>query len=336
MDVVTRFHNLHNVYVKTGLATKEQLEKSVNSFKTELNRKFPGKGYDKCEILVNLVTIKGESAKYAYLWVENPEVYYIICGFNPDGTQRFEEFTETNDIEELDDDLDVDLSSLDITNIVKEKEDKKPFKVLKPLEPILTLPGYEYTTEQAEIAYKELIAQEEKLASVEGRPVNKIEVPKFGYFECSRSDTTSIEDGMTHNILWSKIPEWVDKAILTNAFGRYAESLDPKHFSIEFGNPCKDLEGYKEVKINFGSSRRGVATFALQMTRKTTLVNPKTGKSADCIFNYYKPKDKCAPPSSHYKGDKRYDGKGGAPLKKKYNEFLNRNNEAIMFSRKTG
>ncbi len=335
MDVVTRFHNLHNVYVKTGLATKEQLEKSISSFKTELNRKFPGKGYDKCEILINLVTIKGESAKYAYLWIQNPEVYYIICGFNPDGSQRFEEFIESSSIKETED-FDEDLSSLDIGDIMKEKDNKSPIKVLKPIGPIMELPGYEYTEDQAKISHNELVVEEEKLAVIESRKPNTIEVPKYGYFECSRSDTTSIEEGMSHNILWSKIPEWVDKAILTSNFSRYAESPDPKHFMINFGNSCRDIEGYREITINFGNTRRGVATFALQMTRKTTFVNPKNGKTADCIFNYYRPRDKGAPPVSHHKGDFQKD-KGfnsGAP-KKKFNEFLNRNNESIMFSRKS-
>jgi hypothetical protein len=338
MDGPARFHNLHNVYVNTGLATKEQLENSVKFFKDELNRKFPGKGYDKCEILNNLVITKGESAKYAYLWVEKPEVYYIICGFNPDGSQRFESFIEPEapKTEEDDDDFLDDLTSLDITNIVKEKENKKGIKILKPLGPILELPGYEYTPEQAEIAHKEAIAQEENLASNEHRTPNEIPIPKIGYFQCSRSDTTSINDGMCHNILWGKVPDWADKALLYSIFSRYAESLDPKHFSIEFGNHCKDIEKFREVKIDFGSSRKGVGTFALQMTRKTTLINSKTGEKVECMFNYYRPKDKGAPPPTHYKSDKRYDNKGGVPYKKKYNEFLNRNNESILFSRKTG
>jgi hypothetical protein len=315
-----KFYNLHNVYVKTGLATKEQLESSISSFKTQLERMLPGKNYGKCEILTNLVTIRGDSAKYAFLWVENPEVYYIMCGFNPDGTQRYEDFIEETKSEESDDDLEDDLSCLDISNIMKEKEKKMVIKIKKPLEPILTLPGYEYTPEQSKLAHSELVTEEERLAVLESREVATIEPLKFGYFECTRSHTPSINPELSCTTLWGRVPMWVDQANISSIFKRYVESTDSKGFVITFGNECRDMKGFKDVTICFGN-RRGVATFALQMTRKTTFKDPKTGQTSDCIFNFYRSKD-----ASHGTSNKEDNSRD-----KKHNNNYSKNNAGSGF-----
>lgn len=330
---ITRFNNVHNVHVKTNLASKEQLDNSIKIFMKQLCSMFPNKKYEKCEILTNLVISRGESVGYGYIWVENPEIYFILCGFNPDGTERFEEYTENTVKEPEEDDLDLDFSSMDISNIIKEKQLKEPIKIMKPLGPLLTLPGYEYTEVQAEKAHKSLLEEEEILASKESRAPRDIEKPKYGYFECKRSETTSIEENMSYNILWGKIPNWVSEKMLIEKFNRFSEpsySKDPKQFSINFGNQCKDVQNYKEVTIKYSIAPKGIATFALQMTRKTTFINPSNENKAECVFNYYIPKDKRIP-SSHNSTSSPDSGKG--PHKKTFfkntktsdNVFLNRN-----------
>lgn len=324
MEESTRFHNQHNIYVKTGLATKTQLENSVVKFRNELHKMFPTKNYDKCEILVNLVTAKNQSMGYAYLWVQNPEVYFILCGFNPDGSDRVEEFIEAPKIEK-DDDLDLDLETMDLNDIISEKQKAEGVKIYKPIEPILRLPGYEYTPEQAKTAYEELVNEEAKLAETEGREPNTIEAPKCGFFECSRSDTTTIGEDLSYNTLWGKIPEWVTKNMIHSTFSRYAESPDPKYFKIDFGQVGKDihLPKHREVIIDYGNTRRGIATFALQMTRKTKFVNPTTKEEAECVFNYYRPRKDFHNHNNHNSDNKV----------KKNNNFLNRNNERNFLTR---
>jgi hypothetical protein len=329
---VTRFHNTHNVHVKTNLATKEQLDNSVSLFKKELAKKFPSKNYDKCEILTNLVVSRGESVGYAYLWVENPEVYFILCGFNTDGSERYEEYIEKCEEECIEDDLDFDLSSMDLNNIIREKQLKEPIRIMKPLGPIMTLPGFEYNEIQAEKAYKSLVEEEETIASRESRAPNEIEKPKFGYFECKRSDTTSIEEDMSYNILWGKIPMWVTEKMITEKFNRFSEpsySKEPRNFSISLGNQCRDVQDYREVTIKYSTAPKGIATFALQMTRKTSFINPANGNKAECVFNYFRPKDKRIPPShpTHSSGGDNKDNKKPffKSTKMSNNDFLNRN-----------
>jgi hypothetical protein len=319
MEVVEIFHNLHNVYVKTGIATKEQLANSVNIFKKKLCDMFPDKSYDKCEILINLVIAKNQSAKYGYLWIENPEVYFIICGFNPDGSQRVEEYIE---VIEKEDELE-DLDDLDLNDVISKKQ-KNTVKILKPLPPILELSSYEYTEEQAEIVHKEMIDEENRIAVSEGRTPNEILKPKLGFFECSRADATSIPKGMSYNTLWGKVPHWVNDDMIRSVFYRYNE--DTKQFKITMGNPCKEGNppNFKEVTICYGNTKRGVATFALQMTRKNKFINPSSKEEVECIFNYLKlHNDKDSATASSYV-EHRYKKNTGFLTRVNENNFMNR------------
>jgi hypothetical protein len=319
MEVVEIFHNLHNVFVKTGIATKEQLECSVDTFKRKLVSMFPDKGYDKCEILVNLVVAKNQSMEYGYIWVENPEVYFIMCGFNPDGSQRVEEHIETlNEEDDLEDFDDFDLSS-----VIKKKQ-QNTIKTLKTLPPILELPGYEYTEEQANKVHKELMDEENRVASTEGRKPNDIPKPKMGFFECSRADATAVPEGMSHTTLWGKVPAWVSEDMIKSSFIRFSED-GGKNFKVKMGSPIK--EGYppnfKEVTICFGSNKRGITTFALQMTRKTKFVNPMSKEEIECIFNYYKVNNRDSNSATEHK----YKKNNGFSTRGLESNFISRENQ---------
>jgi hypothetical protein len=313
-----RFHNLHNIHVRTGLASEEQLKKSVNLFLTELNNKLPGKKYNECEIIVNLVTKDNVSCNYAYLWVENPEVYYILTGFNPDGTERVVEEDSEDSDSDSDDDFSFSMSSLKLSDIVKSKENKKKPKILKPLGPIMCLPGYEYIEEQSEKAHNELIKEEMKISESEKREPNDVAKPKYGFFECTRSKTTSIDEDVKFNILYGRVPNWVTEDMIRKVFERFAESKDSRHFKISIGSPCNKYPDFKKVTIDYGNTRRGTATFARQMTRKTKFVNPKSPDvTVECVFDYFRPNLKFE--------DKSRDNRNKTGFNKnKNNSFLNR------------
>jgi hypothetical protein len=282
-EATVRYNNEHNVHVETGLATEEQLCKSVNAFKQELARKFPGKAYDKCEILVNLIVIRGVSCRYAYIWVENPEVYYILCGMNPDGTERIEEINPKENKNPLNLNIDLDLNEM-----MEELESVEQPKQQKILEPILSLFGYEYTPEQAEIAHKELILEEEKNAIAEEREVRKVEKPVYGFFRCTRSRTTSLDTNQLSNKLRGIVPVWVTESMIRKKFERFATSKELIHFKISFTPEIAKNPGFKAVIVDFGISSKGSGTFALQMTRKTHFLNPATNTSTECVFDYFR------------------------------------------------
>lgn len=315
-----RFHNLHNIHVRTGLASEEQLRKSVNLFLTELNNKFPGKKYNECEILVNLVTKDNVSCNYAYLWVENPEVYYIMTGFNPDGTERIAKEELEDSDSDSDDDFSFSMSSLKLSDIIKSKENKKKPKILTHLGPIMSLPGYEYTEEQAIKAHNELIEEEKRVSENDKRAPNEVIKPKYGFFECTRSKTTSIDEDVKFDILYGRVPNWVTEDMIRKVFERYAESKDSRHFKISIGTSCNKYPDFKKVTIDYGNTRRGTATFARQMTRKTKFVNPREPKTVvECVFDYFRPNLRF--------DDKSKDNKykpGYNKNKSNSNSFLNR------------
>ncbi len=278
-----RYNNEHNVHVETGLATKEQLSMSVNAFKQELARMYPGRAYEKCEIITNLVVINGVSCRYAYLWVENPEVYYIICGMNPDGSERIEEISTKENLNPLN--LSLDLNLEDMMEAIENAEVPKQQRIL---EPILSLFGYEYTPEQAEIAHKELIAEEMNNAKKDNREAKEVEKPKYGFFRCTRSRTTSMDSNQISNKLRGVVPTWVTDSMIRKKFERFATSKELIHFKVSFIQEKTVRPGCKAVIIDFGSSSKGSGTFALQMTRKTSFVDPSTNTPEECIFDYYR------------------------------------------------
>jgi hypothetical protein len=144
-----RHMNNHNVYVVAGEATEQQLIDSTKIFKTQLCEMFPEKNYDKCEIIVNLVTDKdGNSFRHAYVWVSDIEVYYIMTGHNTDGTERF---IIKDDEETKEEPEEINFDDMDWSDMMSEEIKKESkVKIKEELPPILSLPGYEYTPAQYE------------------------------------------------------------------------------------------------------------------------------------------------------------------------------------------
>jgi hypothetical protein len=269
-----RWRNEHNVYVDTGLANQDQLQASVNVFKTELVRLFPGGGYEKCEFIVNLVTdVSGNSYRYAYIWVSDPRVYYILTGFNPDGSERYEnEEDETSSKEKSADDS-FDLDSLSFDDVFKSEGNMKKAAIRKPLPPILTLPGYEYSVEQKKKAEEDLKAE----ASKNGRNPDDVVVPTVGYFETSRAWAGSPEKDKNPSILCSDLPNWITEDILKEAFFKFSSDKSGFYPKItfkpktRFNKEKNEVEQRKIAYVEFSRSHLKDGIFALQMTRKLIL-----------------------------------------------------------------
>lgn len=317
-----RWKNDHNIYVNTGLATQEQLQASVEAFKTELCNMFPKQGYEKCEMIVNLVTdMKGNSYKFAYLWVSDPRVYFILAGFNVDGSERFKDTEEAKT--KKDDDF-FDLDNLDLADAFIEvsAKVKKPM-IRESLPPILTLPGYEYTLEQKAKAEDDL----KKEAISKGKNPDEVVIPNFGYFETSRAWAGTPKKNEVSSKLCSYVPVWVTEDMLKKIFFRYSSDKSGIFPSITF-RQIKKKPGFetrfentvekKLAVVEFAPSYNRDGIFALQMTRKITIRDPveeakakKEGKpisdvkQAIMIFEHYKhseetPQDTGKPYNKNY------------------------------------
>lgn len=309
MDSETvRWKNDHNIYVNTGLATQEQLQASVEAFKTELCNIFPKQGYEKCEMIVNLVTdMKGNSYKFAYLWVSDPRVYFILAGFNPDGSERFKDVEESKPKSKIADDDFFDLDNLNLEDAFTEVTAKVKKPVIREiLPPVLTLPGYEYTPEQKAKAEDDL----KKEAISKGKNPDEVVVPNFGYFESSRAWAGTPKKNEVSSTLCSYVPVWITEEILKKIFGRYSSEKSGIYPKISF-RQIKKKPGFesrfdqsvekKLAVVEFSPSHNRDGIFALQMTRKLLVRDPaeeakakKEGKSiseikpAILIFEHYK------------------------------------------------
>jgi hypothetical protein len=264
-----RWRNEHNVYVDTGLATQEQLQASVDVFKRELVKIFPKDGYEKCEIIVNLVMdLNGHSYRYAYIWVSDPRVYYIMTGFNPDGSERFEDEIKDETLDES-----FDLESLSFDDVFKSESTVKKPSIRKPLPPILTLPGYEYTPEQMKKAEEDLKAEAIKT----GKIPEDIVIPKYGYFETSRAWAGSPEKDKNPSILCADVPNWTTEEMLKEIFTKFSSDKSGIYPKINFRPKTRfnkeknEMEQRKLASVEFSRSHLKDGIFALQMTRKIVL-----------------------------------------------------------------
>lgn len=272
-----RWKNEHNLFVNTGLASQAQTQAAVDVAKKEIVKMFPGQDYEKCEYIVNLVMdSKGNSYKYAYLWVSDPRVYYIFAGFNPDGSERFEEEKKEKTIT-FDDSFDLD--DLDLEGAFTAVSKVKKPTIRTPLPPLITLPGYEYTLDQKKKAEEDLKAE----AVSKGRNLEEIKVPDYGYFEVSRAWAGTPKKNENPCILCSYVPLWVNEEILKKIFFRYSSDKSGIYPKISFKIPkkresthdfAKRFEDTPEKKlaiVEFSKSYHRDGVFALQMTRKVVI-----------------------------------------------------------------
>jgi len=235
--------------------------------------------------------------------VSDPRVYYILAGFNTDGSERFEEEKEEKKVVSIDDTFDLENLDLDSAFKSEVKKVKKP-SIRTALPPLLTLPGYEYTEEQKKIAEADLKTE----AASKGRNPDEIKVPEFGYFESSRAWAGTPRKNENPAILCSYVPVWINEEALKKIFFRFSSDKTGTYPKISF-RPCKKrpeqnvdfvrkFEDTVEKKLaivefNRGFSKDGV--FALQMTRKVVLNDttvPKSEgvpqKTITIIFEHFK------------------------------------------------
>lgn len=335
-----RHMNNHNVYVVAGEATEQQLIDSTKIFKKQLCEMFPEKGYDKCEIIVNLVTDKdGNSFRHAYVWVSDIEVYYIMTGHNPDGTERF---IIKDDEETKEEPEEINFDDMDWSDMMSEEIKKESkVKIKEELPPILSLPGYEYTPAQYE-RVKETLRSE---AVSNNKPFDESSVPKFGYFAASRARAGNVSSEYNSSVLRSIVPSWVTKEMIKSVFDRYSSDkvtnkegqLIPKVSSSKFikkdyntGKTTEDKTQYV-VLVEFNHND---AIFALQMTRKVKFINPVNKEEKITIWNFLKKFDGEKPRSptsiGSYHEKKDFKPKYEEPKLKEFRTFPSSSNHSTV------
>jgi hypothetical protein len=284
MCAAVSYYNTHSVYVKTGLATEEQLKNSVAAFRNIVAAKFPEYASN-LGIIVNYVRARGNPVGYSYLWVDSSEIFNILCGFNPDGSERIEET-------EPEEDTGDDFLTMNFNEIIEAYRSKP--RIMKRLPPILTLPSYRYNEEQKAKAYEEIVDDFRKTTGNDPTPEDII-IPEIGSFDCKRSKVLKNSDpDIMNSVIYSEIEGWITEKMIMDVFGRFNTSASkyPIITMEDHRDPVKRNRGIKKLYIEFSSQGASSqdAGFALQITRKSNFTRNVDGKveTVEHVFNLCK------------------------------------------------
>jgi hypothetical protein len=293
----------HTLYVTTGVAVYEQVKEALTTAIASLN--IP------CRLKINLIYIKDKLCGFAFVWVSSPKVYYALLGKNFDGTARVTLTRDPNWVEpsktynEAFDKLMKDNPNLvsDWADL-SEAEDtlRKSYEI--PMisidnESLVKIPGYKYTPEQ--IAHlKNANTQNDDRENNDRENENKQPdvIPEYGYFEVDEAFVQEPSTYESHNILFARgIPDWIDEAAMKNLFKEYNNCPDwIKRKSGEVWINCHypivniiERRNYKTSSIEkmaFITFKENTtdAQFALLMTKKLFVVNPKNKDISTTLF----------------------------------------------------
>lgn len=276
--------NLGTIYVESGVASELQvsecLRKAIDDSEKILGYK------TNCKFKVNLIVDKdGKYFGYGYIYVNNTEIFWMLLGKNPDGSERVEEKLDPSWKAPMKTDKNLSFDQIIQNNKKKtwselaEEEDamiQPKIKIL--LEPLVKIPGFPYDKEQ--------IAHLKELAAEKGEP--NIEIPEIGFFEISRAYANDPEPGLFKNRLCAhNVPDWIPEKAFKAIFSFYVPDKTKKGTIYMAGKEITDTypivnfvdtkKGSKIVFVTFDPSKND-AIFALLMTKKTRIINPSNPK----------------------------------------------------------
>jgi len=268
-------YDTHTLYVNSGVAKENQLLNVLENFVSEANILL---GYNtNCKVSVNLIVSKlGEYFGFGYIFVSSEEIYWMLLGKNPDGSERVEEYPDPNWTPPKQKIENKDIENKNWYDIVIEEDALIQPMIKKELPPLIELSGYEYDEEQ----FKHL----KEISSNEGKGTESI--PKNGYFEISRAYAKDVERKKMYNVLCTRsVPEWIPLMVFKRIFDEYSISKNEKYPIIKIINGKKSSKG-KIVFATFDPKTKN-ALFALLMTRKVRIKHPNNPKlKATLIFDH--------------------------------------------------
>ena len=95
-SIIHKYYDEHTLYVDSGAISQKKLETILNHAILPLQNKMTEVGIKlntKHELKL-VVNKEGINLGRAYLWVEDPQLYHILNGRNPDGSERIEEYQD--------------------------------------------------------------------------------------------------------------------------------------------------------------------------------------------------------------------------------------------------
>ncbi len=297
-EQLTKFLTDNNIDldIDSTLSNEEQNNFVVGHL-NDLEITYPEKESLECRIRVNLIVNKsGNYYGFGYIHVSKENVYWMLLGKNPDGSDRVLEYPDPNwtppsPKEALTEEEEMERYSGMKWYEIAEEEDKYVQPVIREiLPPLMEVPGYEYD----EMQYR----HHQDVALKDGK--DPATVPTTGYFELSRAYARDVDQGKMGNVLCARqVPDWIPPVAFKNIFQDYANDNTTKHIvkGSDGDQPKYDTypmislidgkkDGGKIVFITFENDTRD-AIFALLMTRKQHIVHPNNSKlQCTLIFDH--------------------------------------------------
>lgn len=291
-----QYTNNHVIYLDCGVATEDQVKavvkKSIRDAKERLQRPI------ETQFMTNVVNRSGRPVGYTYIWFTNPEVFNMLIGKNPDGSERIEYIDDPDWVapeqpREAVDLLSSKFSSLSWADQCEEEERYICPKVKRTLPPLMTLDPIEYVGDQKAQMVQLMIDKMKRAGTWKDGCVvtapDRIELVPAPAF-CS-----PVEDEYNpETICATKVPPWITEADVKNVFRPFAS--DPVREVQKKINNVLVKDTFPFVLIVKGKEQRMVfvtfdrnthdAQFALLMTRKVDFfknipadAKPAKGKS---------------------------------------------------------
>ena len=246
------------LFIHSGVLEKEQIEKCFQDMSDQLAEMFPEK-YKNIQFLINVVKNKeGKKFGHSYAWINNIEVFNALLGKNPDGSERFEWVEDKNwkPPEKSYEDALAEIDEWDwAAGFEIEEKYKRPKKKVE-LEPLITLPAIEYTSEQ--------------IKEVNGES-------NYGFMEVFETKL-SYKTGKLNTLFSNDIPEWINEKILFNFFSKF-EKDNQKHLdkktNKKFNYPIVKIKSKKELRdvrrfctITFSNLNSKTASFLINVVKR--------------------------------------------------------------------
>ena len=284
LDGEMRDFNPHFLHVLSGIAENSQLatclEKAIKDVSKKLRREVM------CEFKTNLIHIPDRETGqikpvgYGYLWVSNPEVYYMLTGLNPDGSARVKvvpdmtwvdpPYRKEQTLEEIHKEFQCGTSWAEINEKEFEEEARHIRPTVEvPLPPLMKVQPFQYTDEQKE----KYPGKESDEFVFSGAHVGRLEVEFCHHTLCS----ARVPNWMTYKQLKDLFTPFTtdSKTVITRKKGRS---------TFEFTYPMVNITNRGIAFITF-DSRTQDARFALLMTRRTELTSDDGKKKCVIQFN---------------------------------------------------
>jgi len=292
---MAKYFDTHTLYTKCDCASVEQIRTAFNEALTKYQKE---NGVNlNCRYRINLLTDReGNSFGTAFIFVTNSEVYHMLLGKNPDGSDRIEymddpsweppkdnEMVNESGWTSVTDSLDYsNMSWADICDEEEEferqkEEEEKRFvcpQIAIELEPLMTLPPYKLTPQQIEDKKYKIIQENE---GKEDFDPSLVTIPEYAYFGVDRAMVIPVDPKFMPNILKTQnVPDWITKEDLKAQFTPYAsdsrtiQERTIKGRRVEETYPFVNINEGRVAFIIFDPSTHD-AQFALHMMKKTQI-----------------------------------------------------------------